>query len=175
MTNERGESRWERDKRMREEEARMVRLEDTLTAQKEIMQAAREDFRVVGEAVANHASKDEDRFASVDNRLMSTTSQLSGIQAQLSTISQQLGELVDQKKIQNGRLDKAEQAIVTTENAIWDENGFNRIEHLTLAQRDADTVKGVWKGQLAFLFSGGGALAVIIVKLILTLIGISTP
>ena len=85
--SEQHEPEWMRDKRLRDEEARMVQLESnvasierTTTAIRELFEEERRARRAAEAALLNHENEDATKFNSIDSRL-------SGIQAQLSTIS----------------------------------------------------------------------------------------
>ena len=73
------ESSAERDRRIRGDEARLVRLEERLEAIHELLKDERvrreETRRMLGE----HTHQDEERFASIDSRLQGQQTQLSQI------------------------------------------------------------------------------------------------
>lgn len=84
---------WMRDKRLRDEEARMVRVEDDIKATRtsseathELLLEERKARRAAEEALAKHEQDDAAKFSSIDSRLQ-------GTQTQLSTIIQTLERL----------------------------------------------------------------------------------
>ncbi len=86
MTQEH-EPEWMRDKRLRDEESRMVLLETNVAATRVQADAIHEMFveerklrRAAEEALLKHETDDASKFASIDNRLQ-------GIQNQLTSIS----------------------------------------------------------------------------------------
>lgn len=88
MTDE--EATWQRDKRLKDEEARLVRFEEHLStvddrtkATHELLVEERGSRRRAEEEFAKHMVEDDRRFTSIDSRLQ-------GTQAQLSTISDTL-------------------------------------------------------------------------------------
>ncbi len=81
------EPEWMRDKRLRDEEARMVQLENNVIATKNQVDAIRELFederksrRRAEERLEEHEQSDNTKFASIDTRLM-------GMQVQLASIN----------------------------------------------------------------------------------------
>ncbi len=87
------EPEWMRDKRLRDEEARMVLLESNVKAIRDQTDAIRELFeeerkqrRAAEEALERHERSDHEKFASIDSRLQST-------QTQLTTMTETLGRI----------------------------------------------------------------------------------
>ena len=139
------EPEWMRDKRLRDEEARMVQLEGNVAATKTSVEAIREMFeeerrmrRRVEEAVLSHETDDASKFSSIDSRLQ-------GTQTQLSTIAETL------KRIES-KVDGQEPRIKSLE-----ENELGR----TAVQR---FLKNAW-AQVGIGASIGGALAAIYFQL----------
>lgn len=77
---------WMRDKRLKDEEARMVNLESNVKATRDQTEAIHEMFveerklrRAAEEALLKHESDDATKFSSIDSRLQGTQTQLSTI------------------------------------------------------------------------------------------------
>lgn len=70
------ETNYQRDERIRLEEQRLTRLEDSYTAVAELLKDVRKAVESIGKQLSDHAHKDEETFASIDNRLQGLTSQL---------------------------------------------------------------------------------------------------
>ncbi len=94
------EPEWMRDKRLRDEEARMVLIESNVVSIKTTMEAIRESFeeerkmrRRAEERLAEHEQSDDNRFSSIDSRLQ-------GIQSQLSTMNETQTRI--EKKVDTG-------------------------------------------------------------------------
>ena len=102
------EASWQRDKRLRDEEARLVRFEEHLgavddrtKATHELLLEERGSRRRAEEEFAKHMAEDDRRFSSIDSRLQ-------GIQAQLSTISDTLNRTDSRlKTIEAGESDRS--------------------------------------------------------------------
>lgn len=106
---------WMRDKRLRDEEARMVRVEEDIRAIKEQTGAIKELFdeerrvrRRAEERLEAHETSDNQKFSSIDSRLMGTQTQLTSIAETLNRIEgkvegneHRLGALEDVNKGQN--------------------------------------------------------------------------
>lgn len=103
MSNEEHEPNWMRDKRLKDEEARMVRVEEDLSAIKrsseathELLIEERKARRAAEEALLKHEGDDTTKFASIDSRLQGTQTQLSTTTATLERIEKKLdGVTVD--------------------------------------------------------------------------------
>ncbi len=87
------EPEWMRDKRLRDEEARMVLIESNVTAIRQQTDAIRQLFeeerkqrRRAEERLEEHEQSDNTRFASIDSRLQGTQTQLSTIIEKLTAI-----------------------------------------------------------------------------------------
>jgi len=87
------EPEWERDRRLKAEESRLVRLEQNVQATRtqadairEMLDEERKSRRVAEERLEKHEADDAHRFASIDSRLMGTQTQLSTILDKLSVL-----------------------------------------------------------------------------------------
>ena len=109
MTNQdEHEPNWMRDKRLRDEEARMVRVEEDLRSIKasaeathELLLEERKSRRAAEAALLNHENDDASKFASIDSRLQGIQNQLS----QISTSNERIERKVD---LGEGRIKKLE-------------------------------------------------------------------
>ena len=97
------EPEWLRDKRLKDEEARMVQIESNVVSIKTTMEAIRESFeeerkmrRRAEERLESHEQSDNTRFSSIDSRLQ-------GIQTQLSTMNDTQSRI--EKKVDTGAAD----------------------------------------------------------------------
>jgi predicted nuclease with TOPRIM domain len=102
------EPEWMRDKRLRDEEARMVQLESnvasierTTTAIRELFEEERRARRAAEAALLNHEQEDATKFSSIDSRLQ-------GIQTQLSSISDTQKRIEDKVAAGDGRIQALE-------------------------------------------------------------------
>lgn len=93
------EPAWQRDKRLKDEEARMVRVEEDIAAIRrqtdsmlELFQEERKLRRQAEEALLKHEQDDSSKFASIDSRLQGIQTQLSAI----STTNARIEQKVDQ-------------------------------------------------------------------------------
>lgn len=102
------EPEWMRDKRLRDEEARMVQLEanvQTIKTQGEsvlaLFQEERKSRRAAEEALQRHEADDSSKFASIDTRLMGTQTQLSTIISTLERLERTVttGDADHEKRI----------------------------------------------------------------------------
>ena len=80
------EPEWMRDKRLRDDEARLVLIESNSTATrqqvdaiKELLQEERRARRVAEEALLNHEREDSIKFSSIDSRLQGMQNQFSAV------------------------------------------------------------------------------------------------
>ncbi len=91
--SEQHEPEWMRDKRLRDEEARMVLLESNVAATKAQTEAIHEMFveerkfrRAAEDALLKHENDDASKFNSIDSRLQGTQTQLATINETLTRI-----------------------------------------------------------------------------------------
>ena len=103
------EPEWMRDKRLRDEEARMVQLESnvasierTTTAIRELFEDERRARRAAEAALLQHENEDATKFNSIDSRLQ-------GIQTQLSTISDTQKRIEEKVASGDGRIKALEE------------------------------------------------------------------
>jgi chromosome segregation ATPase len=110
------EPEWMRDKRLKDEEARMVQIESHVGSIKTTMEAIRESFeeerklrRRAEERLEEHEHSDNTRFSSIDSRLQ-------GIQTQLSTINDTQSRI--EKKVDTGAADHEARIKILESDAI---------------------------------------------------------
>ena len=125
------EPEWMRDKRLRDEEARMVLIESNVAAIraqtdaiKQLFDEERNQRRRAEERLEEHEQSDNTRFSSIDSRLQ-------GIQTQLSTINDTQSRI--EKKVDTGAADH-ESRIKTLEDDATGRTAVTRWLHLAWVQ-----------------------------------------
>jgi hypothetical protein len=141
------ETNYQREDRIRLEEQRVTRLEDSYTAVHELLKEVRKAVEIIGKQLAEHAHKDEETFTSIDNRLQSLSSQLVTLNTTLIA-AQTLETNVLSLNLKVG--------------TIYTEQGLNKVEVLWKESQNKQVRDAVYKEWWAWLCAGllgGVALA----------------
>lgn len=80
------EPAWQREARLKGDEARMVRLEERIAAVHELLLDERKARQNYEATLEKHQQQDETRFASIDSRMQ-------GFQTQISTVAETLARI----------------------------------------------------------------------------------
>jgi hypothetical protein len=133
------ETNYQRDERIRLEEQRMTRLEDSYTATHELLKQIRADMQGIGKQLTSHTHTDEETFKSIDTRLQSLSTQLNTLTTTLAA-AQSLETNVLGLTVKMG--------------SIYTEQGLNKVEVLWRERGDRQVRESVYKQWWAWLSAG---------------------
>lgn len=133
------ETNWQRDERIRMEEQRLTRVEDSYNATRELLGQVRKDLQQIGRQLSDHADKDERTFASIDVRLQSLSTQLTTLTT----------TLVAAQTLEANVL-----KLTSNVGTLYTDKGLNKVELLWNERQDKQVRESVYKQWWAWLTAG---------------------